>query len=214
MASYTARDGLQLGSGGVAMRAAVSLPEDRVTAHLRGGWASGDGQPDDEGYHAFAFDRDYDAGMVLFDEVLAAIEAGTQAQLLDPTYAAVPPDGVESLTHEGAVIGASYVQPALQGRPLDWLDLRAGVVLAWSTAPVSQAFASYRNGGVAAGVGGPTDGYTLGTELDWAVGLGRAVGDDGRPQPQALLQGGHAFLDGNLGGGRLDLVSATARLRW
>ncbi len=211
--SYNSRTGLGVLAGGAAVQTALETAS--WTAHLRGGWASGDGAPDDDASHAFGFDPDYDAGMVLFDEVLAAIEAGAQAQLLDPANSAAPPDGYDALTHEGAVVGASYLQPAFTVRPREWLDLRVGAVVGWSTAPVGQAFASFRNGGVAAGPGGvATDGYALGSEVDWAMGIGRPVGDDNKPRPQGLVQGGHAFLSDNLGGGRADLLLAAARLRW
>ena len=46
----------------------------------------------------------------------------------------------------GASASDSFLQPLVGGKPLSWLDLRAGVAVSWATAPPSQAFLTYRNG--------------------------------------------------------------------
>ena len=214
--TYEAPDEVKVRSAGVALRTSLALPEDKVVAHLRAGWASGDGRPDDGVSSDFTFDRDFDVGMVLFDEFGAAVEAGTVALLSDPANAGVPPDGVETITTEGAFRRVVYVQPAVQVAPIEGLDLRLGLVSAWSTAPVAQPFYSYRAGGVPTNqLDQPTGGYGLGTEVDWAVAyaMKQKVGED-TLRPELRAQGGHAFLADNLGGGRVDLYLLSARLGW
>lgn len=215
--SYNARDGLAVTSGGATVLV-EALPEALpLTGTLRGGWASGDGDPDDGRSNDFSFDRDFDAGMVLFDEIQGAIDAATYAQLTDDSHSGRAPDGADALVGEGAVRGASFVQPVVAFKPIPWLGVKAGALFAWSTKPISQGFATYRNGGVPANhLGQATSGYALGTELDWAV----TVGDVETPvlgvkaRPALLLQGGHYLASADMGGGTHTLVTATGRVRW
>ena len=219
--SYNSRDQLALRSAGAALRTSLATPEERMVAHLRGGFASGDGDSDDDLSSDFTFDRDFDVGMVLFDEVWGAIEAGASALLSDPEHAGQPPDGVDAVTTEGAFRRAVYLQPALQLAPAERVDLRLGLVVAWSTVPVAQAFYSYRAGGVPTNhLDQPTEGYSLGSEIDWALGYEPpplTVRQD-ELRPQLLVQGGHALLSPNLAdahGSRLvNLFTLTARMRW
>jgi hypothetical protein len=60
--SYNSTEGLRVESAGVLAQAGAWTPKDRVGLILRGGWASGDGDPDDGVSHDFAFDRDADVG--------------------------------------------------------------------------------------------------------------------------------------------------------
>jgi len=219
--SYNSREQLELRSAGAALRSSLAAPEERFVAHLRAGWASGDGDPDDGVSSDFTFDRDFDVGMVLFDELGGAIEAGTAALLNDPEHAGQPPDGVEALTTEGAFRRALYLQPALQAAPLDGLDLRLGLVLAWATAPVSQAFYSYRAGGVPTNhLDQATEGYRLGSEIDWAVGYRSPSWKlkGAELEPGLRLQGGHALLSPDLadpqGSAALHLVMLSACMGW
>ena len=77
--SYNSRDGLQVRSLGFTGLASVSYDPLHTNVIFRGGYASGDGNPDDGGSHDFSFDRDFDVGMVLFDEVQGAIDAAAYA---------------------------------------------------------------------------------------------------------------------------------------
>jgi hypothetical protein len=157
--------------------------------------------------------------MVLFKEVLGAVDAAAYAQISDPENAGAAPWGAEALVTEGAFRRATFVQPLLGGKPLPWLDLSAGALFAWATAPIQQPFATTRNGGVPTNfLGEETSGYALGTEVDWAVKVGDVpMGKEGllaRARPALLVQGGHLFASDNLGGGAHTLLTATGRLRW
>ncbi|MSQ03099.1 MAG: hypothetical protein EXR71_14625 [Myxococcales bacterium] len=213
--SYNSRDGLDLGSAGVTALAELTMSPLPLRAALRGGWASGDADPDDGRSEDFGFDRDFDAGLVLFDELQGAIDAATYAQLSDPAHSGSAPDGAETLVGEGAVRAASFVQPLVEVTPTPWLSVKAGVLFAWSSKPVQQAFTTFRAGGIPTNhLGEPTEGYGLGTEFDWAVTLGDVPLGGARPvRPALLVQGGHLLASANLGGGTLHLVSAALRVR-
>jgi len=218
--SASSPDRVRINSGGAAARIQVQTPRDTTRLHLRGGFASGDADPDDGLSTTFTMDRDFDAGMVLFDELLGSIDAATHVLLSDPEHAGSPPDGVDTVLSEGAVRAALYAQPAIEYRPIEMIGLRAGAVLAWSTSPYRQAFYSHRAGGVPYNHHNqPAGDYELGKEANWAILvdapsmelLGQELDLDGR------LQGGHAFLSNNLAGQGVDtvhLVTGTIRVQW
>lgn len=212
--SYTSREGLDLRSQGFTGLVELRPADAPSFAMLRAGWASGDGNPDDEFSRDFTFDRDFDVGMVLFDELQGAIEAQAYNQLDDPGNAARPPEGAEVMVTEGSFRRAVFLQPVVGGNFLPWIHLRLGAALSWGSAPPGQAFETYRNGGIPTNhLGQPTSGYALGTELDWALHLGDTLLAE-RYRPALLLQGGHLLASDNMGGGTLSLVTATGRLRW
>ena len=216
--TYNSPEQLAVLAGGVVAQAVASLPEERALLHLRGGWASGDGNPDDDQINDFAFDRDYDAGMVMFDEVGGALAAANYQDLTDPTYSGTPPDGVDALLTEGAVQKATYGQLVGEVRPKPWLGVKLGGMVAWQTAPISYAFETYRNGGVPTNqLGEATSGTYLGSELDWAVRLGGHDVDVASlaTRPELLIQGGHLLASDALTGGvNQTLLMASGRVRW
>lgn len=214
--SYTSRDGLAVQSAGVTGLAEARLEAVPLRIAARGGWASGDTNPDDGESNDFSFDRDFDVGSVLFDEVLGAVDAAAYAQLEDRANSGGAPDGAESLVAEGAFRSAAFVQPIVELTPKKWLSVKAGVLLAWSTRPIQQPFTTARNGGVPTNhLGDATDGYDLGTEINWSVKLGDVpMKRVWHLQPALLLQGGHLLAAENLGGETVTVVSAAARMRW
>ncbi len=219
--TYNSREGLNLAAASAVTDLSYRVDDERYGLRLRGGWASGDGDPDDDTSHDFTMDRDYDVGMVLFDQLMDGLEAGAYLQLTDPTYAGAPPDGVDTLVNEGAARRLSYAQPILEARPIPLLRMQAGMVFAWSSGPVGQPFATYRNGGAPANAyGAPTEGYQLGSELDWGLILGGEPIERGPLdlRPSVQLQGGHLVPSANLVSGseieRLSLYRLTARLQW
>ncbi len=214
--SYSSRDGLTLQNGGVTALVEARLSPIPLRVAVRGGWASGDADPDDGQSGDFAFDRDFDAGMVLFDELQGALDAATYAQLSDPEHSGGAPDGAEALVGEGALRAASFVQPVVELTATPWLSVKAGATVGWASKPVQAAYPTYRAGGVPTNhLGQTTSGYDLGTELDWAVKLGDVPFGKGdhRPTPALLVQGGHLFTADNLGGSTVHLVSVAARVR-
>ena len=197
-----------LSAGAVAM-GMLGILDDSLQLGFAAGVASGDGDPSDDTLGDFSFDRNFGVGMILFDEIMGGIDAAQYNLLIDPDHMGRPPDGVEASVYEGAFRRASYLQPRIQYNPVPWARLRLGMLFAWSTAPVSHGFYTHRNGGQPVNhLGQPTEGYALGSELDWSVHLGPFVDEAHLLHNTGIsLQGGHAFLDSNLGGdqmGRID----------
>jgi len=199
-------------SGGAVGRLELGSPEDRVTLRLQGGWASGDSNPDDDTSSDFSFDRDFEVGAVLFDQFMAGVEVGTFGLLSDPQYSGSPPDGVDTITTEGAFRRARFEQIAIKFNPFDSnrnLEVRSGLTRATATAPISQPFYTYRSGGTSMTHHNEiTTGDALGVEFDWALSYTLS-------RVNLEVQGGHLFLSDDLAGGgdsRIDLytVSVTA----
>lgn len=209
--TYNSPEQLDVLSAGVVGYAGVT--RSIVDGRLRFGWASGDGDPDDGATHDFGFDRDHDAGMVLFDELGGATDAWTAEELQDPENVGQPPDGYDGLATEGAVRRAAYVQPVVTVTPTPGLTLRAGWMGAWATAPVANPFTSARNGGTPTNaLGEATEGRALGQELDWSVEV-QAEAREG-VVPSLRVQGGHLFASENLGGGTWSLLLVQGGVRW
>lgn len=219
--TYNARDWVGVTSLGIAGVATLANPEDRIRVHMMTGLASGDGRPDDGFTRDFAFDRDYGVGMVLFDQLMGGIDANTYNLLSDPGIAGQPPDGIDALVTEGAFRRAAYIQPAVEVMPHEWVNLKAGVVLAAATAPYMHPFYSYRGGGTPYNQHDqPAEGRHLGTEIDWGVGFMNPENEDSETtQLRAGLeiQGGHLLLGKPLRTGNskpISLLTATGRVLW
>ena len=216
--SYEALDLLAVRSLGAV--GYLEASRNRTGLLLRGGYASGDGNLDDDTTHDFTFDRDFEVGQVLFPEVMGAIGAGTYTLLDDETQSAQPPEGAEAVVTEGAFSRATFFSPALVFNPTDWLTARTGAVLAWGTAPVVQPFYTTQAGGTPTSHHNlPTTGYRLGTEANWSVGVGSALAEvRGQSLHTSLeAQGGHAFLSPDLAGdgpAQVNLYTLTGRLTW
>ncbi len=212
-----ATDALKVRSGALTGLVEATPDDFWLGGILRAGWASGDSTGDDDTMHDFAFDRDFDAGMVMHDELQGAIDVAAYDQIGRPEHSGGRPVGVEGLVREGAFVHAAFLQPVATAQPLPWLGLRAGPTFHWSTGPIAHPFTTTRNGGVPANhLGVQTAGYALGTELNWAVELGDVVvGPEALGlTPALVLQGGHLLASDNLGGETVSLVTATGRLRW
>ena len=210
--TLTAVDGVAVRSGGGLARA--SAEHERGRGVLMLAYASGDRTPDDEVLSDFRMDRDANVGLVMFDEVLGAIDLEAIEAASDPEVSAVPTEGVENLAAEGAVRSAFAVHPVGAVRPFPWLELKLGGVFAWATGPIAHPVESFRNGGVPTNhLGRPTTGRYLGTELDWAIG---SVAPDTTLRPSVELQAGHAWLSADFSGGvkRVDHLLLAGRLRW
>lgn len=225
--SWNAPEELTVLSGGLTGLAEVRSPGDVFGGTLRAGWASADGDPDDGVTSDFTFDRDFDAGMVLFDELMAGVEVASYNLITDPENTGTPPDGVDGLVTEGAARRTLFVQPVLRGSPLAFLDLQIGVLMAWSSGPIAQPFYTARSGGV------PTnhhntksEGRFLGAETDLAItaripfkGSIKEKAAPGVPLFETQLQIGTLVtgpalrsLQGD--SGRLGKLMLTGRLRW
>ncbi len=162
-------DGLDvLASGGVA-RVGWRFATWALEPVLEVGYATGDANPHDGVVTQFTFDPNLRVGLVLFDQVLRGVSAMAAAEASDPDRVARPQPGVDQLATGGRVSNAIYLMPTLRLRPLERLELRLGLLGAWSAATPGQAYQTFENGGV------PTNAYGKrhpGNELGWEVDLG------------------------------------------
>lgn len=203
-------------SGAIAIEATVKHPTGLLLAHLKGGYTSGTGDPDSGDLHDFTADRNFNVGLVLFDELMGGIEAGTYALLQDRAFTGGPPPGADGIVTEGSVRRAAWLWPSVELHPLGWFDVRAGYLAAWSTGPIAQPFYTTRNGGTPTNhLDQPTDGRFLGHEVQWGLGFGRGAKVADWPlRPQLWVEGGHAFASESLGGGTHTVIRATVQALW
>ncbi len=216
--AYGDTDPMRIASAGATGLAQLTGPKEQTRLTLRAGWASVDRNADDDQLNDFTFDRDFDVGMVLFDQVTGAIEAAASDQLTDPSNVGKAPDGIDGLTTEGAFRRGTFLQPSVSWRPVDWFEVRGGVTLAWTPVGWQQPFYTARAGGVPTDHHGQTaDAGLLGTELDVAVQLwGAPRSFQGQPvRLSGGVQGATLFLGPALAGAgpdRVDHGMAWARL--
>ncbi|MEE2828781.1 MAG: hypothetical protein VX498_06315 [Myxococcota bacterium] len=222
--TYNAPDELTVASVGLAGQATLGLFDSKLQVHGRVAFSSGDGDSDDDQSNAFNFDRNFDSGSVLFDQVLAGVNLGTHALISDPENSGQAPRGVDALANEGAAGSVLFLQPIVQGSPLPFLDLKAGVLVAIATAETRQAFYSFRAGGTARNHHNEAvASRVLGTEANWSVTLGGVLPLKGEKapklEPALQVQGGHLFLGDALRSSTTDSqvvhhLQVTGRFRW
>jgi hypothetical protein len=169
-----------------------------LVVELEWGYASGDADPYDGTTRRFTMDPNHNVGLVLFDQVLAwkTARAATIAQ--DPSLVNRPSPGVQLLPSKGGVFGATYLNPRAVVRPLPWIDLKGGVLIAQTTADFVDPYHYGALGNVANYDGGDARRHDLGLELDLGADARIAVDDAMNVQAGvdfgALLPG-HAFDD-------------------
>ena len=139
------------------------------------GFASGDADPYDGTTRRFTFDQNHNVGLVLFDHVLAWKTARSATIAQDPSITYRPAPGLEFLPSEGAIFGASYLNPTVVLRPKRWLDVKGGVVLAQATADMVDPFQAGAPGRYVNYERGRADRRDLGVELDAGTDVRLAV---------------------------------------
>lgn len=150
---------------GAAVKGKLQLGRTGLLLDL--GLATGDQNPSDGRVDAFRMDKDFKAGLVLFDEVLGWQSARAAARAADPSLAGVPPDGVGQLPSGGAVSGAWYLFPRVRHQAREWLDVYGGPLFAFTTATLTDPYNTRVSGGGAPlNFLGGRPGRFLGTEFD------------------------------------------------
>jgi hypothetical protein len=137
-----------------------------LVVQLGWGYASGDANPYDGVSRRFTFDPNHNVGLVLFDQVLAWKTARAATLAGDPALVRRPAPGLQFLPSRGGVFGAMYLNPTAIVRPRRWLDLKAGVVIAQSTADVVDPYHAGVLGSFASFDGGDERSHNLGLEVD------------------------------------------------
>jgi hypothetical protein len=186
----------------------------QVVLTLEWGWASGDADPSDDVQSRFAFDPNFNVGLLLFDHVLAfktarAATIGRDRRLLERDL----PEAQE-LASNGSVFGATYLYPTVVFRPHPDSDVKLGALVAQSTSDFVDPVLFVLDGDFENFDGGAAQSRDLGLELDLGFeqrfqldrGLRLKLGAEG-----ALLFPGHAF-DAAAGGPLRTQYLATGRL--
>lgn len=130
------------------------------------GFATGDADPYDGVTRRFTLDQNHNVGLVLFDHVLAWKTARSATIAQDPRVTFRPSPGLEFLPSEGGIFGTAYFNPTVVLRPRRWLDVKAGVVVAQTTADMVDPFQVGALGRYANYEGGSPTKLDLGVELD------------------------------------------------
>jgi hypothetical protein len=156
------------------------------------------------------FDPNHKVGLILFDEVMRWQTARASSAAQDPNLSngSRPPPGVDLLPSNGGVFGAEYVNPTAIVRPRPWLDLKAGAVIAQTTADYVDPYRVAVQGASVNYQGGSAKRHDLGVELDG--GAEARFNLDYGFRLQLGAQGGVLFP----GGALADASGATMKTPW
>jgi hypothetical protein len=165
-------------------------------------------------------DPDHRVGLVLFPEVLAMMSARAAFLAEDPTLGGRPPRGSALIPTNGGVSGAFYFFPHLAWRPLEWMEVRLGGVLAFASADVVDPYAQRLESRTVNVRGGDPTQRDLGVEVDAAVRMHGALSAETGVELEGGLEGGVLFpgraFDDAMGVrmGEVGLVRARVGLRY
>ncbi len=142
-----------------------------LVAQVELGYASGDADPEDGTQKRFVMDSNHKVGLLLFDEVMRWQTARASSAAQDPLLSngTRPSPGVDLLPTNGGISGAQYINPTLIFRPMSWLDLKGGMVIAQTTADVVNPYRLATQGRAVNYRGGDPTRHDLGVELDGGV---------------------------------------------
>ncbi len=133
---------------------------------FEGGYASGDSNTEDGAERRGTFNPDHRVGLVLFPEVIAMQTARAAFLAQDPdTFGRAQP-GATLIPTNGGVSGAFYLFPYMIWRPIEWLDVRIGGVLAWTAADNVDPYRQRAESRSVNYRGGDPGRHDLGLELD------------------------------------------------
>jgi hypothetical protein len=142
---------------------------ETIHLSLELGYASGDSNNYDGQIRSFTMDPSHKVGLILFPEVLAWQSARSAVLAGSDEITGVDNPGIELLPTNGGVAGAFYFNPVLRARPLKWLELNAGLVLARTSNFLVSAWEQKNRGRPAGYLGGSVERRDLGVELDGSV---------------------------------------------
>jgi hypothetical protein len=169
----------------------------KLVTQIEIGYASGDADPLDGTEKRFTFNSNHKVGLLLFDEVMRWSTARAASAAQDPLLSGPrPAPGLDLLPSNGGVFGAQYVNPTMLYRPLDCLDLKAGAVIAQTTADLVDPYRLVTQGKYINYRGGDATKHDLGIELD--AGAEARFALDYRMTLQLGVQGGVLFPGGAL----------------
>ncbi|MFB6265347.1 MAG: hypothetical protein ABEL76_17240 [Bradymonadaceae bacterium] len=152
---------------GAASELEVGYRPARLTLHLDSGYASGDGNLEDDTLTRFRFDPNYDVGLVLYDHYIPSATRASYRRLSDPVRSGEPPKGSGGFVNGGALANTFYLNPELTFGKREGLTTGIGVLRAWSAQPFLDPFRTFENGGHPVGITGRSPASRdLGWEFD------------------------------------------------
>jgi hypothetical protein len=173
------RDGERTSIRGLGVLAEVGLAGGRLeqpgfrararwVATLEYGFASGQADPFARDQTRFTFDPNHRVGLVLFDEVIRWQTARAATAIQDPYLVAQsrPIPGIDLLPTNGAVNGATYLNPTVVYRPDASLEVALGVVVAQASSDVVDPYRVASEGALVNYRGGAARGRDYGVEFD------------------------------------------------
>lgn len=180
--------------GGVVRAAARTQMAGGVLDVL---FASGDTNPDDALQGTFKADPNFETGLLLYRQVLAAQSGRAPVTASNPDLVGVPSPGLERIPTRGSPASTVALFPRAYVRPVTGLEVYGGVLLAWSQAPLMDPLNTRFAGGAPRNALDGKPGNWLGAELDLGArqrillgGSELTVGVEG-----AVLLPGDAFTD-------------------
>ena len=99
------------------------LQNERWTAILEHGYASGDNEPTDPDFTGRPLHPDYNVGFVLYEEILSRVTAATWGE------------GAKGLWSNGGVYNSRYVFPNVRFRPITNWEFSGAWLVAWPSQP-------------------------------------------------------------------------------
>lgn len=135
------------------------------------GYTSGDSNTEDDYQRRATMDPDHRIGLIMFPEVVAWQTARSASLAGSPDLFGRPSPGSELLPTNGGVSGATYLFPYAVYRPLDWLDIRLGMVWARASADVVDPYRQRSASSSSNYMGGDASARDMGIEFDGAVRL-------------------------------------------
>ncbi|MCP4872193.1 MAG: hypothetical protein GY898_26115 [Proteobacteria bacterium] len=134
----------------------VGYENPYITALAEVGHAAGDNEITDDNFTGRALHRDFNVGLILYEQVLA--QRTTEKFASDPD--------TQGLWSNGGVYNSTYVNPRFKWRPGDFYEFRLGFLMAWSD-EVDGAITPYLGDeGLGTDI---TESKLLGTEIDIGI---------------------------------------------
>jgi hypothetical protein len=161
---FPIHDVLQLG---VALRSSIDFGDAGAVLDFL--YASGDDNFDDDRLTGFKADNNYPSGLLLHRYVVAAQTSRAPITASNLELVGVPSEDLDRIPTQGAVTNTVSFFPRGWWRPVDYLEIYGGPLLAFSQTDLADPFNSRLAGGDPRNaLGGDPGGY-LGTELDFGV---------------------------------------------
>ncbi len=132
-------------------------------------YASGDRNFDDEAQNGFKLDINSEVGLILFRQVLAAQTARSPITAANPDLVGLPNEDLDRLPTRGNVTNTVAFFPRGWIRPVDGLEIYAGVLFALSEVDYADAFNTRIAGGDPRNPVNGEPGMYFGTEIDAGI---------------------------------------------